>query len=506
MAKDFRSDVEFNGTLTANAGIGIAGGATITTGSLTVSIGSLTLPVGNISATSGTITASTASITGNAYLPATSSAGGSQIIAGNNDGAYLAVGASALQNYINGNAGTYSIAIGYGALARQRANTGGDNIAIGIYAHTASTGNPSQNVVVGNYAFGGNTALLTNFTGTGNTAIGYSAIGTASGTISNNTAIGVQAMWSSAISTTNNNTAIGANTMGNLTTGVRNTALGSLAGKTTTTGAYNVSIGYNIGPVSATSSGVVLIGNDSGATAAVNTADNQIVLGTSNHTTIIPGAASITGTTTLGTTNTGSFTATAASVGSNKVTTNDIIRGKNHTPSGAIDTISRLYAQSSQAMTASVAWYVFFTATETINSSSISLYTTTAGASNSLRFGLYTVSNAELASASLTLVARTASTAFTTTTANFSTRAFDTTGGFPASYTLTAGTRYAVGVIATSGPPSMLAMVNVNNGYAAVPIMARQQTAQSDITSAVSASSLASSNAIFVARILGTLA
>jgi hypothetical protein len=86
-----------------------------------------------------------------------------------------------------------------------------------------------------------------------------------------------------------NNTAVGLSAMNNVTTGTRNTALGSNAGRVTTTGSYNLSLGYNISPPTLSTNGVVLIGNDSGGVAAAATADNQIVLGTVNHSTIIPG-------------------------------------------------------------------------------------------------------------------------------------------------------------------------------------------------------------------------
>jgi hypothetical protein len=47
------SNIIVNNSLITNAGIGIIGGATISTGSLTISIGSLNLPIGSINATNG---------------------------------------------------------------------------------------------------------------------------------------------------------------------------------------------------------------------------------------------------------------------------------------------------------------------------------------------------------------------------------------------------------------------------------------------------------------------
>jgi hypothetical protein len=59
--------------------------------------------------------------------------------------------------------------------------------------------------------------------------------------------------------------------------------------------------------------------------------------------------------------------------------------------------------------------------------------------------GLYTVAS----DGSVTLVARTASdtTLFTSSASTVFTRSFDTTGGYPSSYTLVAGTRYCCGVV-----------------------------------------------------------
>jgi hypothetical protein len=72
--------------------------------------------------------------------------------------------------------------------------------------------------------------------------------------------------------------------------------------------------------------------------------------------------------------------------------------------------------------------------------------------------GLYTFDGT-----TATLVARTASdtTLFNATSTLF-TRSFDTTGGYPSSYTLTAGTRYALGVIQVGTTAASFAGVTGN--------------------------------------------
>jgi hypothetical protein len=77
--------------------------------------------------------------------------------------------------------------------------------------------------------------------------------------------------------------------------------------------------------------------------------------------------------------------------------------------------------------------------------------------------GIYTVSGT-----TYTLVARTASdtTLFTTTTNTIYSKSFDTTGGYPASYTLVAGNRYAVAILAT-GTGTMPALMSITNGSTA---------------------------------------
>jgi hypothetical protein len=92
----------------------------------------------------------------------------------------------------------------------------------------------------------------------------------------------------------------------------------------------------------------------------------------------------------------------------------------------------------------------YFTPTQNLTVSQIT-YVGAGGASSGLtlaRFGLYD---------GTTLLARTASDTTLFNTANtVYTRSFDTAGGYPSSYNLIAGTRYAVGIIQVGTTPGQL--------------------------------------------------
>lgn len=106
--------------------------------------------------------------------------------------------------------------------------------------------------------------------------------------------------------------------------------------------------------------------------------------------------------------------------------------------------------------TSGTVYLTMFTPTWTTTVSSINVASSTIATTggSTIRFGIYTVSGN-----TATLVARTASdsTLFSTTNTLY-TRTLDTTGGFPATYTLTAGTRYALGIIVVASTPGNLQM------------------------------------------------
>jgi hypothetical protein len=137
-------------------------------------------------------------------------------------------------------------------------------------------------------------------------------------------------------------------------------------------------------------------------------------------------------------------------------------------PTSAQDAVTRAYAERLQqgataqgtttydpiprvglattTVSSGTAYFYFFTPTHTVNVSSLSFTNggTAAAGLTLARMGLYTVDASDVA----TLVARTASDTTLATTANtLYTRVLDGTGGYPTSYTLEAGTRYAVALI-----------------------------------------------------------
>lgn len=116
-------------------------------------------------------------------------------------------------------------------------------------------------------------------------------------------------------------------------------------------------------------------------------------------------------------------------------------------PSTAIETFSRSHlAFNGAALVSGQVVFVFFTplVTTTVSQITMSVVATAASGLSLARMGLFTFDES-----TATLVARTASdTTLFTATRTVYTRAFNTTGGFPATYTLNAGTRYGVGVIA----------------------------------------------------------
>ena len=146
-------------------------------------------------------------------------------------------------------------------------------------------------------------------------------------------------------------------------------------------------------------------------------------------------------------------------------------------PTDGIDVIDRINALA--GLTAPVTpgstgmtRLTLFTPTRTLTVSQITTGTTsTAGVFTSAtglnaRMGLYTVA----ANGDLTLVAQTASDSTLWIAANTAyTRSFSTTGGYPATYTLVAGTRYAAGFnLYASGGTITTPTIAGANGLASV--------------------------------------
>jgi hypothetical protein len=120
------------------------------------------------------------------------------------------------------------------------------------------------------------------------------------------------------------------------------------------------------------------------------------------------------------------------------------LAARQHQTTSFIDATDRIALTTAVPPVSNAVYWTFFTPAYTLTISQIAFACTTAASGVTLcRYGLYTAD----ASGNATLVARTASdtTIFNTSNTVF-TRSLDTTGGYPASYTLTAGTRYAVSI------------------------------------------------------------
>jgi len=167
-------------------------------------------------------------------------------------------------------------------------------------------------------------------------------------------------------------------------------------------------------------------------------------------------------------------------------------------PAAGIDIFPRgEVVLTSTVQTASQPFYSFFTPSVTVTVSAITIVTTnTAGSGLTLaRMGLYTFDET-----TATLVARTANDTTLFNAANTSyTRSFDTTGGYPANYTLTAGTRYGVGVFSagTSLPSYSLKTLHYATGNL-TPRMAAVSTSASDLPTSIT---MGNSNTMIFARL-----
>ena len=248
---------------------------------------------------------------------------GSNALSSNTGGNYnTALGDSALDSVVGGSLNT---GIGYRALYTNTASnntalgnqallnttTGGLNTAVGSNALESNT-TGIENTAVGSSCLesaitaGQNTAVgheaLYATTSGSQTAVGFHAARNATGT--NNLAIGYRALRGTAATNTGDyNVAIGEDSLFSITTGAQNTAIGYYALKSLTTGSYNVAVGYQAGfagTANTTGTNNTYIGYQAQADAnsysnstalgsgATITASNQVVLGSSTETVIIP--------------------------------------------------------------------------------------------------------------------------------------------------------------------------------------------------------------------------
>jgi hypothetical protein len=141
-------------------------------------------------------------------------------------------------------------------------------------------------------------------------------------------------------------------------------------------------------------------------------------------------------------------------------------RGYEHNSTTSLDIPSRTHVNATTAVTTNITYFSFFTATEALAVSNISFSSGSSPASGVtlVRFGLYTFDGT-----TATLVARTNNDASRFTVANtVYTGALDSTGGFPTSYNLVAGQRYAVAVVVVASTTPQLASVAFGAGSTAI--------------------------------------
>lgn len=151
-------------------------------------------------------------------------------------------------------------------------------------------------------------------------------------------------------------------------------------------------------------------------------------------------------------------------------------------------TLSRRAIMNGATLTSGIVRLTYFTArkTETINSVRVGTHTTAAGATPTLcRIGIYSVDG----SGNLTLVASTAND-----TALFAAASTTYTKALSASWSKTAGQRYAVGVLVVTGataPTIQGQILSIADELAQAPRLCGARSGQSDLPSSISVGNVA---------------
>jgi hypothetical protein len=173
-----------------------------------------------------------------------------------------------------------------------------------------------------------------------------------------------------------------------------------------------------------------------------------------------------------------------------------------HQPTGGIDNIGRngVSFTSSNSVLGAI-FLTYFTPLKNITVSEITMRTVSpAGSGITLaRMGLYTIAT----NGDSTLVARTANdtTLFTSTNTTY-TRSFDTTGGYPATYSLVAGTRYASAVIITgTSTAGLISASSIGAVSGLSPRVGGARASQTDLTTTNTADDIINSAALMWARL-----
>ena len=168
-------------------------------------------------------------------------------------------------------------------------NTNNTDSTIGFTGVSLITTDGALNVVSGNVSMNSklfinsNTIVIRTNPANNNLALGYGTLA-ANTSGSANTAFGHSALQANTIG--QQNTGLGSNSLVSDTTGSYNTGFGAGSLYYNTTGSFNTGLGYNTGP--ANGSGAFNNSTAIGYNAQYN-ASNQIVIGTTSETTVIPG-------------------------------------------------------------------------------------------------------------------------------------------------------------------------------------------------------------------------
>ncbi len=167
---------------------------------------------------------------------------------------------------------------------------------------------------------------------------------------------------------------------------------------------------------------------------------------------------------------------------SGNVVTNATFLSRLSMPTTAVETFPRM-ALSFLIATSGNVLYSFFTPLTTLTVSQVTMLSggTAASGLSLARMGLVTYDEA---TGTATLVARVASdTSLFAATRTAYTRSFDTAGGFPATYTLQAGTRYGVALLCIG---TTMPTIQGNSGLAEMsaltPRLTAIRTSQSDLS------------------------
>jgi hypothetical protein len=145
----------------------------------------------------------------------------------------------------------------------------------------------------------------------------------------------------------------------------------------------------------------------------------------------------------------------------------------------SVDTFNRAIATTTTGVVSGTIGFTFFTPNQNLTVSQVSMINVSANGGVTLaRMGLYTFDGT-----TATLVARTASDTSLFNVANtLSTRSFDTTGGFPSTYNLVAGERYALGIIQVASSVASFSGITTNALMSSsAPRMTGSATSQTDL-------------------------